>query len=215
MPSAEAPIPVTLDAAELAALFAATGGRGKTALRNRALLMVMSDAALRSAEVVALRPGDVDVAEGNVRVRCGKGRKSRQIRDCLHPDTREALTAWLAVRGTLGWDNRSAVLFGTFYTRPDGGFGARGGAKTAKGGGELNTAYLRQLTPKLAAKAGLKKKVNPHLLRHSRAREWSDQGRPPADIQHDLGHANLAITHLYLARLASAGAGAGERERGV
>jgi integrase/recombinase XerD len=205
----EAAIPDTLTAPEVDALFALAGfGPSKTARRNKALLMVMHDAALRSAEVVALKPGDVDVAAGNVRVRDGKGGKARQIRDCLHADTKQALAAWLTLREGLGWDGRSAYLFGSFHEKHD------SGEVTYKGGGELDTSYLRRLLPRLARRAKLKA-TRPHLLRHTRAREWSDLGRPPADIQHDLGHKSLQTTSIYLARFASAGAGAGERGRGA
>ncbi len=207
---AEPAIPDVLDTDELETLLAAVSGRSKTALRNRALLMVMHDAALRSAEAVALRPGDVDVTAGNVNVRKGKGSRARLIRDCLHPETKQAVTAWLALRGTLGWDGRSAYLFGVFYTRPG---RASGDNSAAKGGDPLDTSYLRRLLPKLARAAKLAKDVSPHLLRHSRAREWSDEGRPTADIQQALGHKSLATTSIYLARLAPAGMGAGERGR--
>lgn len=209
--AAEPPIPDVLAPDELERLFAAVSGRSKTALRNRALLMVMHDAALRSAEAVKLRPGDVDVAVGNVSVRNGKGSKPRLIRDCLHPETREALTAWLTRREALGWDGRKAMLFGTFYTRPERDSG--GNRAEHKGGAPLDTSYLRRLLPKLAAKAKLSKEVSPHLLRHTRAREWSDEGRPTADIQQALGHKSLATTSIYLARLAPAGMGAGQRGR--
>lgn len=209
--AAEPPIPDVLAPDELERLFAAVSGRSKTALRNRALLMVMHDAALRSAEAVKLRPADVDVPAGNVSVRNGKGSKPRLIRDCLHPETREALTAWLTRREALGWDGRKAMLFGTFYTRPERDSG--GNRAEHKGGAPLDTSYLRRLLPKLAAKAKLTKEVSPHLLRHTRAREWSDEGRPTADIQQALGHKSLATTSIYLARLAPAGMGAGQRGR--
>jgi integrase/recombinase XerD len=208
----EAPIPDVLTAAELDALLAAVPGRSKTALRTRALLRVAHDAALRSAEVVKLRPADVDLATGSVNVRNGKGGRSRLIRDCLDPATCEAVAAWLALRDTLGWDGRRAVLFGVFYTRPG---RAAGDNRAAKGGDPLDTSYLRRLLPQLAAKASLSKPVSPHLLRHSRAREWSDRGVPVADIQAALGHRRLATTSIYLARLAPAGMGAAQHGRGA
>jgi integrase/recombinase XerD len=207
----EPPPPDTLTPDEVARLFAAIVGRSKTALRNRALLMVMHDAALRSDEVVKLRPADVDVASGTVRVLNGKGGRSRTIRDCLHTDTREALSAWLARRETLGWDNRSARLFGTFYARQVAGEDRN--SAELRGGGKLDTSYIRRLLPKLAKAAGIGKPMYSHLLRHTRAREWSDEGRPIADLQAALGHKSLATTSIYLARLAPAGMGAGDRER--
>ena len=202
------PPPDTLTPDEVERLFGAITGRSKTALRNRAMFMLMHDAALRSDEVVKLRPADVDVASGTVRVLHGKGGRSRTIRDCLHADTREALSAWLARRETLGWDNRSARLFGTFFGRGD------DNAADTKGGGKLDTSYIRRLLPKLAKAAGIGKPMYSHLLRHTRARQWSDEGRPIADIQAALGHRSLATTSIYLARLAPAGMGAGDRGRG-
>jgi integrase len=209
----EAPIPDCLDADELARFFAAVTGRGKTALRNRAMLMVAHDAALRSDEVVNLRRRDVDIEAGEVYVKEGKGGKDRRIRNCLHTDTKQALRAWLAHRETLGWDDRKSVLFGTFYSRP--GRGKGDNRAEHKGGGALATSYLRRLVPSLARKAGVAKKAHPHLLRHTRAREWSDKGRPVPDIQHDLGHKNLATTSFYLRRFASAGADADQYDRGA
>lgn len=208
MAAVEPAVPDVLAAAELDALLAAVTGRSKTALRTRALLRVAHDAALRSAEVVSLRPADVDLEAGSVSVRCGKGGRSRLIRDCLDPATREAVAAWLTLRSTLGWDGRSAVLFGVFYGRDDAN-------RAAKGGGPLDTSYLRRLLPKLAARARLEKHAHPHLLRHTRAREWSDRGVPVADIQAALGHRSLATTSIYLARLAPAGMGAGQHGRGA
>lgn len=208
MAAVEPAVPDVLDARELDALLGAVTGRSKTALRNRALLMVAHDAALRSAEVVKLRPADVDVAVGNVRVTNGKGGRARLIRDCLDPATREALAAWMTRRETLGWDGRKAYLFGVFYGRDAAG-------RAHRGGGPLDTSYLRRLLPKLAAAAKLEKPVTPHLLRHTRAREWSDRGFPVADIQHALGHKSLATTSIYLARLAPAGMGAAQHGRGA
>lgn len=86
-------------------------------------------------------------------------------------------------------------------------------AKVIRSGRALDTSYMRRLLPKLAAAAKLDKPVSPHLLRHTRAREWSDAGFPVADIQHALGHKNLATTSIYLARLAPAGMGAGQNGR--
>ena len=207
----EPAVPDTLTAAEVDELFALAGfGPSKTARRNKAMLMVMHDAALRADELVKLKPADIDAAAGDVRVRKGKGGKSRLIRDCLHPETKTALSAWLTLRDSLGWDGRSAYLFGTFYARP----GRKAGDNVAelRGGGQLDTSYLRRLLPKLADRARLKA-THPHLLRHTRARQWSDEGRPTADIQQALGHKSLATTSIYLARLAPAGMGAGEIRR--
>jgi site-specific recombinase XerD len=208
----EAPPPDCLTPDEVESLFGAVSGRSKTALRDRAMLMLQYDAALRPEEVVSLRPADVDVKRGDVRVIEGKGGKSRTIPDCLHTDTREALAAWIAKRDTLGWDNRSARLFGVFYTRPN-LVSAGDRSAESKGGRKLDTSHLRRLLPRLARLAGIRKHMYPHLLRHSRARHWSDEGKPPADIQKWLGHSSLQTTSIYLDKMAPPGVGAGDRPR--
>jgi integrase len=207
----EPAVPDTLTPDELAELFALAGfGPSKTARRNKALLMVMHDAALRADEACNLKAADVDADAGSVIVRKGKGGKSRTIRDCLHADTKQALTAWLTLRSTLGWDGRSSYLFGTFYARP--GRGEGDNSAELRGGGRLDTSYLRRLLPKLAKRAKLKS-THPHLLRHCRARQWSDEGVPVANVQQALGHKSLQTTSVYLSRLAPAGMGAGEHDR--
>lgn len=207
----EPEVPDVLTVDELARLLGAVKGSSKTALRDRALLMVAHNAALRASEIVKLRPADVDIASGNVNVRKSKGGRSRLIRDCLDPVTKQALAAWMTKRETLGWDDRSAHLFGVFYSRPGKADGDN--VTIGKGGGKLDTSHLRRQIPALAKKAGIKKDPHPHLLRHTRAREWSDMGLPVADIQQALGHRNLATTSIYLARLAPAGMGAGQHGR--
>ena len=50
-----------------------------TGLRNRALLTVLYRAGLRISEALELRPKDLDLISGTVRVLCGKGGKARTV----------------------------------------------------------------------------------------------------------------------------------------
>jgi site-specific recombinase XerD len=66
------------------------------------------------------------------------------------------------------------------------------------GGSPLDPSYVRKLLARLAGKAGIEKRVNPHALRHSHAAELAAEGVPVKVIQGQLGHANLAVTDRYL-----------------
>jgi integrase/recombinase XerD len=65
-------LPEILSREEVERIVAAT-----CTLRERVLLMTTYGAGLRVSEVVALRPGDLDVERGVIRVEQGKGKKDR------------------------------------------------------------------------------------------------------------------------------------------
>ena len=60
-----------------------------------------------------------------------------------------------------------------------------------------NTLYINIVR---ASKRALGKKINPHLVRHSKATHLLDMGAEIKDIQNYLGHSNLATTEVYLHR---------------
>ncbi len=150
--------------------------RAPSGIRNRALLVVMYRAGLRIGEVLALKPGDIDSRAGTVRVLHGKGDHSRVVG--LDPTAMSVLDRWLEKRLQLGI--RGRYVFCTLQ------------------GGRLDPSYVRALLGRLAAKAGLDKRVNPHALRHTHAAELAAEGTPVNVIQTQLGHANLAVTDRYL-----------------
>ena len=63
---------------------------------------------------------------------------------------------------------------------------------------------MRTLLPRVAAKAGIDKRVHPHGLRDTMAYELMMEGVPVPIIQQQLGHASLATTDLYLRHIAPA-----------
>ena len=89
-------LPKVLTEAEVQALWAGTHGEAPTCVRNRAMLAVMLGAGLRVAEVVALEVQDVDLAEGMVRVRNGKGSRDRVVP--IGAETARHLADWVRAR---------------------------------------------------------------------------------------------------------------------
>ena len=85
-------LPVVLSPCEVAAMLQAAPG-----LKYRAALSVAYAAGLRAAEVVALKPGDIDSTRMVIRVEQGKGRKDRYV--MLSPALLDLLREWCARPG--------------------------------------------------------------------------------------------------------------------
>ncbi len=61
-----------------------------------------------------------------------------------------------------------------------------------------SAAVARATLRQLAVRAGVRRRLAPHQLRHAHAVEMAREGVPLNVIQRQLGHANLGITSIYL-----------------
>jgi integrase/recombinase XerD len=172
-----------LTAKEVSDLLRACSARASTGIRNRAVITVLYRGGLRISEALALEPKDVDTGAGTIAVLHGKGDKQRTVG--IDPEAAAVIDAWVARRKQLRIPPRRP-LFCTLD------------------GGRLKDSYVRTLLPRLAAKAGIEKRVHPHGLRHSHAAELAAEGFPVNLVQQQLGHANLATTDRYLRHIAPA-----------
>lgn len=180
-------LPVTLTEAEEQALVAQVSTRSATGLRNRALLAAMLGAGLRVSEVLALRPGDVDFATGQIRVNAGKGSKDRVVP--VDTETLAHLRAWAEKRASLGLSGHKPL----FCRLRRQGFG-KGGFGSA-----MSADNVQALVSRLARQAGVDKRVTPHTLRHTYAcRLLRRPGATLTDVQQALGHSRLQTTAIYL-----------------
>lgn len=167
---------------EVNAIISQCSATAPTGLRNRALITLMYRAGLRIAEVLALKVSDVDPAGGTVRVLHGKGNQSRTVG--LDPQAMAVVQNWITARKAAGIGNGILVC-------------------TLKGG-PVSDKYVRNLLGRLAASAGIDKRVNPHGLRHSHATELAAEGVPVNVISKQLGHSSSAVTARYLDHVAPA-----------
>ncbi len=169
--------PEVLTEPDAIALIKACSSRAPTGVRNRALIAVLWRSGLRISEALALELRDVDLEAGSLRVRHGKGDKSRTVG--VDEQTAAMLARWIDRRRKLSPGAR-APIFCTLA------------------GGRIDTSYVRHLLPRLAAKAGLDRRVHAHGLRHTYASELARERTPINVIRDALGHTSLAVTDRYL-----------------
>jgi integrase/recombinase XerD len=148
--------------------------------RDHALLLVAAQTGLRVSELTQLRVSDVVLGIG-AHVRCdGKGRKERCTP--LRKEAVSVLRAWLRERA----GDPSSPLF------PN----ARGGHLSRHGVVYLlakHTSVAKCRCPSLQ-----RKRVSPHVLRHSAAMDLLEHGVDRAVIALWLGHESLETTNIYL-----------------
>lgn len=174
-------IPKYLTPAEVQALMSIPNPRVPSGARNLAMMQIMYMAGLRAGEVVALRRSDIDKEHRVLHVREGKGAKER---DVPYPAALDShLEKWERIKP------RSRTYFCTVQ-----------GAK----GGRMSPDFLRQMFHRYAARAGIrepgdkKKKVSPHVLRHTFATELLRDGYDLETIKELLGHESIETTSTYL-----------------
>ncbi len=153
-------------------------GDASDGIRLRGLIVVLWRAGLRISEALALTESDLDAGRGAILVRHGKGGKRREVG--MDRWAWEQLAVWLTLRAPLPVGALFCVLRGPTRGRPWAPAGVRA---------QLHDA---------AARAGVRRRFAPHQLRHAHAVEMSREGVPLLVIQRQLGHADLAITSVYL-----------------
>lgn len=164
-----------ITAEELERLFVATSGDDEKSLRNKAMLELLFSTGLRVSELVALNR-DMDLARDELSVR-GKGDKVRVV--FLSPSAKEAVRVYTHKRGDI-----EDALFVHY-------------AKGKQPTGRLTARSIERIIKQLAIKAGIQKKVTPHVIRHSFATDLLQNGADLRSVQALLGHANIATTQVY------------------
>lgn len=165
---------------EMQALLDAPDPRSRIGIRDRAMLHLAFAAGLRVSELVGLRLDEVALQpQPSIRVR-GKGRRERILP--LWKITAKTLRAWLAVRG----DASCPELF----------LNARGGPLTRDGFEHILSRHV--VTATLRAPTIAKKRVSPHVLRHSCAMNTLEATHDIRKVALWLGHASVQTTEIYV-----------------
>lgn len=167
---------------ELMRLMKAPEGDSLAQLRDRAILELLFSTGLRVSELCSLNK-DINLNSEEFSVR-GKGEKVRVV--FLSDEAKKAIKKYLEKRGDI-----DEALF----------------IQLANKSGEDNVSKrdTRRLTPRsieriikhYAIKAGISKKVTPHVIRHSFATDLLSNGADLRSVQALLGHANINTTQIY------------------
>jgi integrase/recombinase XerD len=169
--------PKVLSEAQVEALLAAPDINTPLGLRDRTMLELMYASGLRVSELVLIRPVEIGMNEGVLRI-TGKGSKTRLV-----PFGEEA-RIWIErylkqARAAILDGQASDALFVT----------ARGGPMTRQ--------MFWTLVKKHARQADINAPLSPHTLRHAFATHLLNHGADLRVVQLLLGHADISTTQIY------------------
>ena len=162
---------------ELDRLMNAPEGEDLKSLRDKAILYLLFSTGLRVSELCSLTR-DVDFSSGEFSIR-GKGSKVRVV--FISNEARTAVKKYLDKRKDM--DDALFVKVGDEK------------AKTEKEG--LARRSIERIVKYYAIKAGISKKVTPHVIRHCFATDLLSNGADIRSVQMMLGHSNIATTQIY------------------
>ncbi len=166
-----------ISADELNRLMRAPSGTSLRDMRDRAILELFFSTGLRVSELVGLNR-DLDLSREEFSVR-GKGEKVRVV--FLSDVAKKTLKNYLEKRADI--DEALFVQMG----------------KNSKNTKDLriSSRSVERMIKHYATKAGITRKVTPHVMRHSFATDLLENGADLRSVQALLGHANITTTQVY------------------
>lgn len=145
-------------------------------LRDKAILELLFSTGLRVSELCSLT-ADINLSSDELSVR-GKGGKVRVV--FLSPEAKQHVKNYLAARKDI-----SDALFVQISSK-------KTGSVTP-----LTRRSVERIVKEHAIRAGISKKVTPHVMRHMFATDLLGNGADLRSVQAILGHANIATTQIY------------------
>ena len=170
-------VPDVLSQSEVLAMIKVSGEKQWQQIRDHAIIELLYASGMRVSELVDLRVENINFEVGYIRC-IGKGSKERLV-----PIGRQARAA---VRQYLD-DVRPGLLRGE---NPPNVFLSRLGTR-------LSRQSVWKLIKHYALKAGVRKTIKPHTLRHSFATHMLERGADLRSVQEMLGHADISTTQVY------------------
>ena len=139
-------------------------------IKHSLIIKILYGSGLRVSEIVNLKKEDLNFDEGLIHIRLAKGKKDRFV------------TIPLSIKEKL--KNYCSLYSGNYLFE-------------SNRGGKLTKDTIQKIVRNSAKKAEIKKRVYPHLLRHSFATHLLEQGTDLRIIQKLLGHSSIKTTQIY------------------
>lgn len=176
-PKLQRTLPKSLTEGEVERLINAPDIDSPEGLRDRAMLELLYATGLRVTELIGLRPDQVSLNQGVVRV-VGKGGKERLVP--LGEDALDWLQRFIDEgRHLLLGEQMCEAIF-----------------PTRRGSGMTRQAFWYRIK-KYADQSGIEKHLSPHTLRHAFATHLLNHGADLRVVQMLLGHSDLSTTQIY------------------
>ena len=166
-------LPDILTPGEELALLSVFNTRYPTQLRNRTMLELALNTGMRVSDLINLKWSDIELDTGRTHLKMGKGRKDRVL--FIKP----------------------AILSAMLDTARAQGRAPEGLVFTTTKGDPIQSAFIRRMVSERAAKAGIEKRVHPHLLRHTYLTRLYGREKNLRLVQEIAGHASIATTQIY------------------
>lgn len=166
-------LPDILTSDEEQALLKQFNRRYPTSFRNQCMIRTALETGMRIGDLLRLQWEDIEPSTGRVHVKQGKGKKDRVI--FMKPTLIDCLMNMTAL---MSRDTRGLVF-------------------TTLKGGSVKDSYLRRMIAQKAARAGIKKRVHFHLLRHTYLTRLYGATKDLRLVQEVAGHADISTTQIY------------------
>ncbi|QUI23053.1 site-specific tyrosine recombinase XerD [Vallitalea pronyensis] len=175
-PKIEKKLPNVLTTDEIDILLNQPNNGDCKGIRDRAMLEVLYATGIRVSELIQLKRLDININLGYIK--CQDNKKERIIP--IGQVAKNALKRYMEeVRPVMIKDPHEEVLF----------VSCLGHSMSRQGFWKIVKSY--------ASKAGINKKITPHILRHSFATHLVENGADLRSVQEMLGHSDISTTQIY------------------
>jgi len=144
-------------------------------LSTRIAIEIMLATGIRVGELVSLRLENIDTESGALTI-MGKGDRERKVY-IINENARALIKAYISERKLCATDSANLII-------------------NAKGN-PASTDQIRRWLRETASKAGIKRRITPHMLRHSAATFLLEAGLDIRYVQKLLGHRSISTTQIY------------------
>ncbi len=175
-PKTSRKIPDVLDSKEIMHLLSQPDGNDYKSIRDRAMLEVLYATGIKVSELIELGINDINLQIGIIHMHNSKHERIVP----LYPAATKHLTEYCTIaRPALVQNNEEERLFTNMNGQP------------------MSRQGFWKIIKHYADKAGIKKDITPHTLRHSFAAHLLENGAQLKDIKDMLGHSDISSTQIY------------------